>query len=197
MDATLNLKLVSWKYCGNQGDHLEVGKGVQGEDDGWDDDEADGDERHNLMSKGRSSENSYINSRSLVSPVLQERCEVFRISPTSTSVFGQECPAGRTLAPRPGSGRCHRPWAKASPFPPCQGTWARAPGSSAAGSKAPGRARRCPSSRGPAWRRPRSPPEGWIVMRSVVIFFCSVCPRLKVVIWKRSSVTILDLWAVA
>ena len=38
---------------GEHGD-LEVGKGVEGEDNGRDDDEADGDQSHNL-SKGRSS----------------------------------------------------------------------------------------------------------------------------------------------
>ena len=53
--------------------------------------------------------------------MLQERCEAFQISPTSTSVFGQECPAGRTLAPRPGSGRCHRPWAKHHLLHPVEG----------------------------------------------------------------------------
>ena len=103
--------------------------------------------------------------------MLQERCAVFQRGPTSTSECGQGCPAGRILAPPPGSGRCQRPWTRASPSPPCRGTWAREPGSSAAGSKAPGRARRCPSSRGPAWRQPRSPPEGHLVTKSVVIFF--------------------------
>ena len=84
------------------------------------------------------------------SPLLPATCVVSQKGPTGTSGSGQGSPAGRTLAPPPDSVRCQRARARASPSPPCPGTSAREPGSSAAGSKAPGRARRCPSSRGPA-----------------------------------------------
>ena len=50
------IKVVILKSDDHSG-YLEVGEGVQGEDNGGDDDEADGDKRHNL-SKGESSENS-------------------------------------------------------------------------------------------------------------------------------------------
>ena len=107
------------------------------------------------------------------SPSLPATCAVSQKGPTGTSGSGQGSPAGRTLAPPPDSVRCQRARARASPSPPCPGTSAREPGSSAAGSKAPGRARRCPSSRGPAWRQPRNPPEDW----QLIIFSLAMTVR--------------------
>ena len=89
---------------GKYGGDLEVGKGVEGEDNCGDDDETDGDERHNLNIERFLSSREKSSSRA--SPLLRVMCVVFQRGPTSTSGSDQGCPVGRTLVPQPGSGRC-------------------------------------------------------------------------------------------